>query len=344
MTSKDSEEKGRRLTLATASLAFIALAAAFGWTGSFIGLHGYAVQRMLGFTQKTAWAVPGAYDGAALACTLAVYRASINGRSAARGRFMMFAFTAISSWINWTHQTDHTAQLVAAGLPIAAVLVFDFLMTELRADWEAAHGRKAFRMRPMLLILRYLVDRAGTKAAFRDQITAIPVSALAGLGADLTAPADNAGSETENAGSKTPEPEPAAAPIHLPGPTRPADAVPAVNGTAVPTPVPSAPGWLTGSNVVEWGRGVLLNSEPPAWSSLTIQDAVERADAILPDGPRPARELVEILASVGVMTNEAYIRTARGRIRRAAESSAEDAEDSGDVASIYEVRRESVPA
>lgn len=337
MTSKDSEEKGRRLTLATASLAFIALAAAFGWTGSFIGLHGYAVQRMLGFTNHTAWAVPGAYDGAALACTLAVYRASINGRSAARGRFMMFAFTAISSWINYTHQTDHTAQLVAAGLPIAAVLVFDFLMTELRADWEAAHGRKAFRMRPMLLILRYLVDRAGTKNAFRDQITAIPVSALAGLGADLTAPADDAG-------SKTPEPEPqdAAAPIHLPGPARPANAAPAVNGTALPAL--SAPGWLTESDVVQWGRGVLMASEPPAWSSLTIQDAVERADAILPDGPRPARELVEILASVGVTTNEAYIRTARGRIRRAAEASAEDAEDSGDLAEVYQVRRESVPA
>jgi uncharacterized protein DUF2637 len=188
-TKHAPKTKGSWLSLATASLVFIALAALMGWAGSFIGLHGYGMQRMTGFTQITAWAIPGAYDGAALACTFAVYRASINGRSAARGRVMMFAFTGVSSWVNWTHQTDHTARLVAAGLPIAAVVVFDFLMAELRADWEAAHGRRAFRIRPALLILRYLVDRKGTREAFRQQITAIPVSALAGLGADLAAAA-----------------------------------------------------------------------------------------------------------------------------------------------------------
>lgn len=287
MTSTEGKTS-RRLTLATASLAFIALAAAFGWTGSFIGLHGYAVQRMLGFTSRTAWAVPGAYDGAALACTLAVYRASINGRSAARGRFMMFAFTAISSWINWTHQTDHTARMVAAGLPIAAVLVFDFLMTELRADWEAAHGRKAFRMRPALLVLRYLVDRQGTKAAFRDQITAIPVSALAGLGAELVPAAD---------ADKAPEPDSDAAPaVHLPAQAGPVDDVDA-------------------SDVVDGAAALLIGAEPPAWAGLPIQAAIERADAILPGPQCSAREMVEILARLGVNTSEAYVRTARQRIR-----------------------------
>lgn len=290
MTSTDTHAgKGRRISLATSALAFIGLAAVFGWTGSFIGLHGYAVGRMIGFSQVTAWAVPGAYDGAALACTLAVYRASINGRSAARGRLLMFVFTAISSWINWTHQTDHTARLVAAGLPIAAVIVFDFLMGEMRADWEAAHGRRAFRLRPGLLMLRYLVDRTGTRAAFREQITAIPVSALAGLGADLKAAAAEASSEPES----VPEPES----VEIPAPREP---------ETVPEP----------ETMTDTDH--LVMAEPPAWPGMSIQDAIERADSALPGRPRSGPALVKVLETVGVTTTPEYVRAARKRIRERA--------------------------
>lgn len=182
----DSEISKNSRNLDRWSLVFIGLAAIFGWTGSFIGLHAYALSKLSGYNTWTAWAIPGAYDLAAFGCTFAVFRASINGRSAFRGRLMMWGFTAVSASINWIHQTTYSGHFVASGLPVAAVIVFDFLMTELRADWEKAHGRKAFRLRSGLLLLRYLVDRKGTKAAFRDQITAIPVSALAGLGADLS--------------------------------------------------------------------------------------------------------------------------------------------------------------
>ncbi len=61
--------------------------------------------------------------------------------------------------------------------------------------------------------------------------------------------------------------------------------------------------------------GRLLLAEPPEWGSLTIQAAIERADAIVPDGPKTPRELVEILARVGVETSEAYVRTVRQRVR-----------------------------
>ncbi len=289
MTSTDTHAgKGRRISLATSALAFIGLAAVFGWTGSFIGLHGYAVGRMIGFTQITGWAVPGAYDGAALACTLAVYRASINGRSAARGRLLMFAFTAISSWINWTHQVDHTARLVAAGLPIAAVIVFDFLMGEMRADWEAGHGRRAFRIRPALLMLRWAVDRKGTASAFRSQITSIPVSALAGLGADLTA-----------AAQASSEPEPAA---QVPAPREP---------EASPEPEPEE--LETAEELTD--TDYLVMAEPPAWPGMSIQDAIERADNALPGRMRSGPALVKILATVGVETSPEYVRAARKRIR-----------------------------
>lgn len=298
MTSENSNRgtragKGRRISLATSALAFIGLAAVFGWTGSFIGLHGYAVGRMVGFTQITSWAVPGAYDGAALACTLAVYRASINGRSAARGRVLMFAFTAISSWINWTHQTDHTARLVAAGLPIAAVIVFDFLMGELRADWEADHGRHAFRVRPALLVLRWIVDRKGTAAAFRDQITAIPVSALAGLGADLAAEAEAAQRPT----AQTIDP------VQIPA------------DDSEPEPEPDAT--LTDA---DW----LLMAEPPSWSGMTATAAVRRADATLPGPRRSGREMAELLKRFGIETTASAVRTARQRIRQAETDPADD--------------------
>jgi hypothetical protein len=55
----------------------------------------------------------------------------------------------------------------------------------MRADWEEAHGRKAFRMRIWLLLLRSVVDRKDTMEAFRRQIKDIPVSSLVGIGADL---------------------------------------------------------------------------------------------------------------------------------------------------------------
>lgn len=165
------------------ALGFVALAALMGWSASFVGLHAYAVTDMTGFNVGTGWFVPATFDGAAFGCTLITYRASINGRSAFRGRVLMWAFTGVSAWINWIHQTSPQAQAVAAGLPIAAVAVFEVVLLELRADHEAEHGRQSFRLRPGLLVLRWLADRAGTSTALREQVTNIPVAQIAGLGA-----------------------------------------------------------------------------------------------------------------------------------------------------------------
>jgi hypothetical protein len=190
-------EERRRWTLlfslARVSLLIVALAAALGWAGSFVGLHDYGVRQLYGFTDVTAWFIPGAIDGAAFATSLMTYRANIKGRAAIRGRMLMWAFTAASGWINWIHQTGPEARFVAAGLPVAAVAVFDVVLIELRADHEERHGRRAFRLRPGLLMLRYMVDKRGTSEAFRRQIVAIPVASLAGLGNDLLADAARKG-------------------------------------------------------------------------------------------------------------------------------------------------------
>lgn len=170
--------------LAPVSLVIVALAAVMGWAASFVGLHDYGHTDMAGFNVWTAWLLPATFDGAAFACTLMTYRASIHGRSAMRGRVLMWAFTAVSAWINWIHQPSLDTRLVAAGLPVAAVAVFDVVLAELRSDYEARHGRTVFRLRPGLLLLRWLVDRTGTTTAFREQITAIPVAQLAALGTE----------------------------------------------------------------------------------------------------------------------------------------------------------------
>ena len=169
------------LWLSRAALSFVALAAVMGWGASFVGLHAYGQGQMVGFSYWTAWLVPGTFDGAAFGATLITYRASIYGRSAVRGRLLMWSFTAISSWINWIHQVSPQAQIVAAGLPIAAVAVFDVVLAEMRADFEERHGKRRLRLRPGLLALRWIVDRTGTSGAFRQQVTDIPVSEIAGL-------------------------------------------------------------------------------------------------------------------------------------------------------------------
>lgn len=171
------------VVLARLVLAFVACAAVAGWAASFVGLHGFGLSEMHGYTSVTAWLVPGSFDGAAFACSVLVYRASIFGRSALRGRVLMYAFTALSGWINWHYQTNVLGQWVAAALPFAAVLVFDTVLADLRAEWESRHGRQAFRLRLGLLGLRWLVDRHGTWSAFSDTLKAVPVTDLVGLGA-----------------------------------------------------------------------------------------------------------------------------------------------------------------
>lgn len=65
---------------------------------------------------------------------------------------------------------------------------------------------------------------------------------------------------------------------------------------------------------------VLQRAEPPAWSSMTTQEAVERADAILPGPARGHDELAEILKKLGIETTGNYVRTARRRARKRIET------------------------
>lgn len=232
MSEQPSTRSGHGLWLSRAALGFVALAALMGWGASFVGLHAYGQDQMVGFSYWTAWLIPATFDGAAFGATLITYRASIYGRSAVRGRLLMWTFTAISSWINWIHQLTPEARIVAAGLPVAAVAVFDVVLAELRADFEERHGKRRLRLRPGLLVLRWLVDRDGTSGAFRRQVTDIPVSEIAGLGKQDEAIRPEAITST----SPAPEPVPAE---RTPAPPRPAQELPPQAAGFRPEPEPA---------------------------------------------------------------------------------------------------------
>ncbi|MFR9728755.1 DUF2637 domain-containing protein [Saccharopolyspora sp. MS10] len=295
-------DRGSR-SLSIAALIFVAMAAVMGWGASFVGLHEYGMQSMAGFTYWSAWLVPATFDGAAFACTLMTYRSSINGRSAVRGRILMWAFTGVSSWINWIHQPSQEAQIVAAGLPIAAVAVFDVVLLELRADYEAKHGMRGFRLRPGLLVLRWLVDRRSTSDAFRKQVIDIPVEEIAGLGtlappgtrranalqAAARAEREQRANARANAEVPAPQEESASAPAERPEPATAS----AETGAERPTPEPSGPEQLT----PEPSAAELAAIEPPpaeprpeATEQPTAEQAPEREPAADPERTKTAPE------------------------------------------------------
>lgn len=169
--------------LATAAMVLVVAVAVAGWSASFISLHGFAMAHM-GLTARAAWLVPSTFDGAALSLSLLSFRAAIYGRASFGSLLYVYGFTALSSWINWVHIDDRAGgKFVASLLPIAAVLVFGKVLKEAREAYERRHGKQVFKVRPGLLVLRWLADRRGTRAAIRTQILDIPVEALIGLGA-----------------------------------------------------------------------------------------------------------------------------------------------------------------
>jgi uncharacterized protein DUF2637 len=172
--------------LSTAAMFLVVAVAVAGWAASFIALHAFA-QQHIGLTDRAAWLVPSTFDGAALSLSLLSFRAAIYGRSSLGSLLYVYGFTALSSWINWIHINDPRGKFVSALLPISAVLAFGKVLKEAREAYERRHGKVVFKVRTGLLALRWIVDRAGTRAAIRNEILAIPVQALVGLGADALA-------------------------------------------------------------------------------------------------------------------------------------------------------------
>jgi hypothetical protein len=75
----------------------------------------------------------------------------------------------------------------------------------MRADFEQRQGTHRLRLRPGLLLLRWIADRAGTNQALGEQITNLPVAQIAGL-----AEATHTTAIAEQTAANHPEPSPTA--------------------------------------------------------------------------------------------------------------------------------------
>jgi hypothetical protein len=157
--------------LGSFGFALVLVVALSGWSASFIGLHLFGMQHML-LSHRAAWLVPMTFDGAPAGLSIVVMRAGIHGRTAPLWRTLIVAFTALSSWINWEHITDHFGRDVAALMPPAAVILFEGLMSEVRA---AARARDGSAVRPRLHPLRWVFDWTGTVDLVRRYVLGLPL-------------------------------------------------------------------------------------------------------------------------------------------------------------------------
>ncbi|MHA6764716.1 DUF2637 domain-containing protein [Streptacidiphilus sp. PAMC 29251] len=153
--------------------ALVLVVALAGWSASFIGLHAFGAGHM-SLSQRAAWLVPMTFDGAPAGLSIVVMRAGIHGRSATLWRILIIAFTLLSSWINWEHIGDPTGRDVAALMPPSAVILFEGLMSEVRA---AAKRRNGGLLRPSLHPLRWVFDLTGTWSLVRCYVLDLPLPA-----------------------------------------------------------------------------------------------------------------------------------------------------------------------
>ncbi|MEZ0089966.1 DUF2637 domain-containing protein [Streptacidiphilus sp. EB129] len=163
----------RDIGLGGFGFTLVLVVALAGWSASFIGLHAFSVGHM-SLSQHAGWLVPITFDGAPAGLSIVVMRAGIHGRSAPLWRLLIIGFTLLSSWINWQHITDPTGREVAALMPPSAVILFEGLMSEVRA---AAHRRDGHAARPTIHPLRWLFDFTGTLDAVRQYVISLPLTA-----------------------------------------------------------------------------------------------------------------------------------------------------------------------
>jgi hypothetical protein len=161
----------RDSSLGTLGFVIVATVAFAGWTVSFIGLHTFAMQHMQ-LSWATAWLVPVTYDGAPAGLTLVVMRAASHGRSALVWRLLIVVFTMLSCLINYVHLSDHWGRIVAALMPLAAVVVFEALISEAR---KAAERRAGIAVRPRLHPLRFVFDWTGSWDIVRRHVMEMPL-------------------------------------------------------------------------------------------------------------------------------------------------------------------------
>lgn len=223
----------RDSSLGTAGFVIVASVAFAGWAVSFIGLHTFGMQHMA-LSWWEAWLVPITYDGAPAGLTLVVMRAASHGRSALVWRLLIVAFTVISCLINYVHLSDYWGRRVAALMPLAAVVVFEALVSEAR---RAADRRAGIAVRPRLHLLRFVFDWTGSWDIIRCHVLNQPLPEP--LAASLRNAATRTPASPRQRGASAPAASPASPPTATATPPLPAPA--ATPGVPVPAPACQPP-------------------------------------------------------------------------------------------------------
>ena len=132
------------------------------WSLSARHLHAWGMKD-LHEKSGAAWLIPATFDLAPLGLSLVVFQARRKGRSAIMWRLFIVSFTGVSSWINWTWTVGDSSgsRLIAASLPVAAVILFEALTWQVHRDAmdKVYEGQPI----PRVPLLAWFVD---TKRAF----------------------------------------------------------------------------------------------------------------------------------------------------------------------------------
>lgn len=183
----------RETALGGLGFALLLIVAGSGWALSFSNLHDYGVTT-IGLGAQQAWLVPVVFDLAPLGLSIVVYRAQLQGRGGLAWRAGVWAFAALSSWINWIHApATGRAQIIAALLPIAAVVLFEGLMHETR---RSALERLYGGVVPRLTLACWALAPRATFHAFRVKALRPLTAAQEALGLDTPRPPVEAGQST----------------------------------------------------------------------------------------------------------------------------------------------------
>jgi uncharacterized protein DUF2637 len=310
MTSTDTTTHAAAKRSATIKAAWplvVGAALAISWWSLYTLAHG-----KYGMPVYLAAVVSTVYDGGALVLADLSQRYARSTDSGAGPRALMLTLIGASAWLNYEHAVmlsySLPGKVMFASPPVVAGALFEIEQRFTHREALRAHGRvapalPAFGRYAWLLHPARTVKRVWLITASR--VDSVPLTVM-----DMYPRPALAGElVAEPAGEVEPEPEPAGASED------------------------DAP--LTDADL-------LLMSEPPAWSGMTAQAAIERADAILPGDQRTGPELVALLGSFGIKTTDSYVRTARRRIRERAEVGAagEADGDAGPDATVYQIPRQ----
>lgn len=263
------------------------------------------------------WARPGqalfagALETVALAVMYLAHRSLIEGDSAVRLRLGAYLIACGSATVNYQEHSNNWHPVPAAFVFAGASLLSPILW----AMYSRFASREVMRSKDLIdrraakfALARWTLFPRRTFAAFRYSVwhsIQSPAEAIAGSDALRNR-------STQPAVVASVEPEPAAE-LASPEPRR---LLPEQERRQLTAPV-IAP--QVDSPAMADDIAVLENAEPPAWSSMTLQAAVERADSILTGPRRGHKELSELLSSYGVSATANTVRQARYRARRRGE-------------------------